>query len=84
MNIRSHPGGIAMAVLLPCVLSSCVTSTEAVNFAAEDELVLLQESFQRRAVACRRAGGMMIVTTDRTRIRKRSDRSDYVYAECAR
>lgn len=84
MKYQPQTFGLAIAVFIPCILASCATSTESTNFAAEDELVLLQEGYERRAVACRRAGGMMLVTTDRTKIKKRPDRSEYVYAQCAR
>ncbi len=71
-----------LALLLSVLMINCVNISEEDRLERrherENQLILAREEFERRKVACRKAGGMMVIE----RRSREFDAYDYRFAKC--
>ena len=63
-------------------LESCATFTEDEQYVRENRLLLAMEEYQRKASSCMSAGGVMVIQLRATRIKRKFNRLDYLFARC--
>ena len=71
-------------VLFVALLSGCAPLTEEQRFEREDALIVAQEEYAVREVACRDAGGVMVISGWSSGMKTRHSVSDYRLAQCIR
>ncbi len=70
---------IAIVFLL---LESCATFTQDEQYVRENTLLLAMEEYQRKASSCKSAGGVIVIKLRATRIKRKFNRFDYLFARC--
>ena len=70
---------IAIVFLL---LESCATFTGDEQYVRENTLLLAMEEYQRKDSSCKAARGVMVTQSQATRIKRKFNRFDYLFASC--
>ncbi len=83
ISVASLTALSAVAVVF-LLMASCTTLTEEVQYAREDALILATERYEVRRRECRKAGGVMIIDTHATKLKKQVTRHEYKFSKCAR
>ena len=73
---------LSVLVVVSLILISCATLTEDEQYVRENRLLLAMEEYQRKASSCKSAGGVMVTKLRATRIKRKFNRFDYLFARC--
>ena len=73
---------LSVLVVVSLMLISCATLTEDEQYVRENRQLLAMEEYQRKASSCMSAGGVMVTQLRATRIKRKFNRLDYLFARC--
>ena len=73
---------LSVLVVVSLMLISCATLTEDEQYVRENRLLLAMEEYQRKVSSCKSSGGVMVIKLRATRIKRKFNRFDYLFARC--
>ncbi len=73
---------LSVLVVVFLMLISCASLTEDEQYVRENRLLLAMEEYQRKDSSCKAARGVMVTQSQATRIKRKFNRFDYLFARC--
>ena len=73
---------LSVLVVVSLMLISCATLTEDEQYVRDNRLLLAMEEYQRKVSSCKAADGVMVTQLRATRIKRKFNRLDYLFARC--